>query len=69
MSNSTRYDMCPQCGRLVECRGQSLIPLHLEKSTGDTCPGSQQTPRNPESDFRFLWNGKMNPHAIKRPTN
>ena len=50
--------MCPHCGKLFE-RNSGLIPVHtslyelLPRAT--VCPGSEQYPRNPESDQRPLW--------------
>lgn len=54
--------MCPHCGQLF--RSSSLIPIHDEAPPARAvCPGSGQNPRNPLSDRRPLWNGKINPHA------
>lgn len=52
-----RY-MCPHCGLIVDKLNRvRLIPIHSVRgySTGMTCPGSQQHPRNAESDKRPLW--------------
>lgn len=53
--------MCPHCGVISRLK-LSLTPIHgYEDETGyRTCPGSQQNPRNAESDGRVLWNGKPN---------
>lgn len=51
------HDMCPHCGRLFRKTGK-LIPVHglLEMlPRASCCPGSEQVPRNPESDKRPLW--------------
>lgn len=59
-----RKVMCPHCGELVYTRRRLTAVHRLEADPDrDTCPGSQQIPRNPESDRRPLWNGRPNPHA------
>lgn len=58
--------MCPYCGRLVRTRHGLTYSHHLaDPAPGDpaVCPGSEQTPRCPESDRRPLWNGQPNTHA------
>lgn len=51
--------MCPYCGRIVRVRRSWTASHHNQV---ESCPGSGQPPRNPESDGRPLWNGKPNPH-------
>lgn len=51
--------MCPHCGLLfgyADLRDR-LIPGHAVRGykTGMYCPGSNQNPRNPETDRRPLW--------------
>ncbi len=63
--------MCPQCGLLFARKDlvhETLIPEHTEQVGPDllTCRGTEQHPRNPESDGRILWNGKPNPHYYRR---
>jgi hypothetical protein len=60
--------MCPHCGKLFRSiLNNGLIPRHtIEINDTESCPGSGQNPRNPESDFRLLWNGEPNPH-VERP--
>ncbi len=60
---TTQY-MCPSCGMKYTPEGESyrLVPKHnlltaqgeRIKSAGE-CPGSEQCPRNAESDKRPLW--------------
>ncbi len=61
--------MCPYCGDLVHLR-HGLTRAHplSNRAPGDpeTCPGSEQNPRNPWSDRRPLWNGQANPHLPQR---
>jgi hypothetical protein len=47
--------MCPHCGWRFDSDRLSggLVPGH--DFSGWSCPGSGQTPRNPESDRRPLW--------------
>ncbi len=48
--------MCPHCGRRVpstELIGGRLVPIHAYGLL--YCPGSEQNPRNPETDKRPLW--------------
>jgi len=54
--------MCPHCGEVFEgWPNGGLIPFHDYPKPGRAvCPGSQQNPRNPESDGRPLWNGESN---------
>jgi hypothetical protein len=50
-----RY-MCPHCGEIFTRLADSLIPTHdFPKPCREVCPGSGQTPRNPDSDRRRLW--------------
>lgn len=51
--------MCPFCGAIIGSISE-LVPFHYDEK--GVCPGTQQNPRNPESDRRILWNGKPNPH-------
>lgn len=51
--------MCPHCGVIYRLK-RSLTPIHGYEN--QDCPGSQQNPRNPDSDARLLWNGKLNKH-------
>jgi hypothetical protein len=48
---------CPHCGKHFsqeECK--PLTPTHnWPKITRQVCPGSQQQPRNAETDHRPLW--------------
>lgn len=48
---------CPHCGRLFTILIGRLIPIHElpDTLTNIRCPGSQQTPRNTDSDRRPLW--------------
>jgi hypothetical protein len=55
--------MCPHCGELFARLANSLVPIHDDASCGTVCPGSGQTPRNPRSDMRPLWNGERSPAA------
>lgn len=59
--------MCPHCGEIVRLsEGDWLTATHdWPKPTRQVCPGSQQNPRNPESDGRPLWNGEANPHYYR----
>ncbi len=58
MSRRIEY-MCPHCGwkfDAAQCKG--LVPPHMwERGPKDCirCPGSEQAPRNPDSDRRPLW--------------
>ena len=67
--------MCPHCGLVYDADEAaskheatnpdepylySLVPKH-DESPGVACPGSEQCPRNPESDLRTLWNGEPPP--------
>ncbi len=61
--------MCPACGKLIGRVDMmlaepipGLIPRH--DSAGAECAGTGQSPRNPESDRRPLWNGEANPHIV-----
>lgn len=53
--------MCPHCGwTYPSCiaydnDGVGLVPVHSDASTNYRCDGSEQAPRNPESDRRPLW--------------
>ena len=58
--------MCPYCGWKYDPQSFSepgddgrpfaLVPTHAAMSPAEiTCPGSEQHPRNPESDRRPLW--------------
>jgi len=54
--------MCPHCGwrfdALLAHDNSGLVPHHAYPPTpvgGRLCPGSDQAPRNPESDRRPLW--------------
>lgn len=56
--------MCPSCGFIFETEG-SIIPDHSPAPpTREVCAGSGQHARNPDTDRRFLWNGKPNPHLF-----
>lgn len=53
--------MCPYCGMVFEASmayenpfGPGLVPWHTFHRMAE-CPGSNQRPRNPESDRRPLW--------------
>lgn len=51
----TRY-MCPHCGKTFARLRRSLIPAHdFPVPCRAACPGSQQHPRNPDTDKRPLW--------------
>jgi hypothetical protein len=50
--------MCPHCGLEVGVK-HGLTRLHRDPD-GHVCRGSEQNPRNAESDARPLWNGKRN---------
>ena len=54
--------MCPHCGWKYDTEkhedGMDLVPTHVHDYSDDNCPGSKQSPRNPSSDRRPLWNGK-----------
>lgn len=46
---------CPHCGKIFENLA-GLIPTHdFPPPCRAVCPGSGQTPRNPDSDNRPLW--------------
>jgi hypothetical protein len=53
--------MCPHCGWRFDAllaRECNLVPRHAYPPTpvgGRLCPGSEQGPRNPDSDRRPLW--------------
>lgn len=50
--------MCPHCGWTYQPDGDgwSLVPTHdFPKPARAVCPGSQQTPRNAQTDRRPLW--------------
>ncbi len=53
--------MCPHCGWIYDTdtlgiRELSLMPTHVfPELSCIVCPGSEQHPRNPESDKRPLW--------------
>ena len=57
--------MCPHCGwrfdALLAHRNNGLVPLHSQtaaidsEAVGNSCPGGDQHPRNPDSDRRPLW--------------
>ena len=48
--------MCPYCGEISGRLKFSLIRIHhFPLLSGEKCPGSEQIPRNPESDRRPLW--------------
>jgi len=53
--------MCPHCGWIYPSSrsDNGMVPRHTED--GAICPGSEQTPRNPGSDRRPLWNGEQSP--------
>lgn len=62
---SERTGMCPHCGEILKMTGE-LTPTHdWPKLMRQVCPGSQQNPRNAESDGRPLWNGESNPHFYR----
>lgn len=45
---------CPHCGKLFHPhRCRPLTPKH--STAGVACPGSEQQPRNAETDRRPLW--------------
>jgi hypothetical protein len=47
---------CPYCGREYSMRAcRPLIPIHEFPEPSLVCPGSNQYPRNAESDRRPLW--------------
>lgn len=52
---------CPHCGREYSSRARKpLIPTHDYPPTcRSVCPGSGQTPRNAETDFRPLWKDEI----------
>jgi hypothetical protein len=52
--------MCPQCGWRYEVRpdrGTAVVPPHVDEGKKEVkmCPGSFQSPRDPETDTRPLW--------------
>lgn len=51
--------MCPHCGWVFAAQrawnGCGLVPPHHYPDEKTYCPGSEQAPRNPESDRRVLW--------------
>ncbi len=51
--------MCPHCGELFpqsQLVGGRLIPTHdYPRPCRSVCPGTEQNPRNPETDHRTLW--------------
>ena len=54
--------MCPHCGEITGVTG-GLVPTHdYPRPARAVCPGSQQIPRNAESDRRVLWDGHPNRH-------
>ena len=62
----TMTAMCPHCGTTF-AGWMDLTPRHstvVDAFSGQpsltVCPGSQQNPRNAESDARTLWNGTPN---------
>jgi len=55
--------MCPHCGKLTKVSKRGCWP---HKYLGDRCPGSNQIPRNAESDRRELWNGLLPPEMNER---
>ncbi len=61
---------CPWCGWRFPAGRKAetgLVPVHmlLPEESGrlaavEECPGSNQNPRNPESDLRPLWKDQVN---------
>lgn len=66
--NWTTWNMCPHCGALFG-HANTKIPVHGLTLRGARCPGSEQVPRNPETDRRALWNGEPNPHLPGQPSS
>ncbi len=76
---------CPHCGWQYDPadystpgddgRSFSLVPAHADIPTAMVhdirvdCPGTEQHPRNPESDRRPLWNGNSPPLSPGGPAN
>lgn len=57
MSRRIEYG-CPHCGWRYAGSSDGLVPIHKwepEPGKSTRCPGSEQSPRNPESDRRPLW--------------
>jgi len=48
---------CPWCGWTYDPKteGYGLVPLHSADDQTMNCPGSEQNPRNAETDRRPLW--------------
>lgn len=49
--------MCPHCGRIFGRTKLGKVPHHVTPHPHifAACPGSLQTPRNPDTDKRPLW--------------
>jgi|ERR1700722_2987244 len=58
--------MCPHCGKTYpKLYADRLVPVHKYPNNGTRCPGSEQTPRNSESDRRPLWKDEIRNAAAK----